>query len=186
MAAVKSRPSIDWGCNSCSCNGEQTTAAMELELSAQDPPLQDTEGEGQSTSQMGLESGEDASLQNIKSEEQATSPTELKSSIEAPSLQGIDSEKQATPPVLVSYQLFEEGTKRGKLKLIDSQGYTYNIKMRRPKATYWQCTVRPKGNPCKAAVTQRNATFVKNHIYLTQSSSINCMAQQRPQKSPHK
>ena len=66
------------------------------------------------------------------------------------------------PPIVaepVTFQLVERGTKRGKTSLIDSQGFTYNVHSRRPYATYWQCTMRPKGNPCKASVTERDGIF---------------------------
>ena len=52
----------------------------------------------------------------------------------------------------VTYEIVEEGTKRRKQKLIDSLGYSYNIKEREKASTYWQCTVRPKENYCKATV----------------------------------
>ena len=44
----------------------------------------------------------------------------------------------------VTYQLVQQGTKRGKARLVDSLGFTYNLQYRRSYATYWQCTVRPK------------------------------------------
>ena len=59
----------------------------------------------------------------------------------------------------VTYHLVEEGTKRGRAMLVDSLGFTYNINAKRSYATYWQCTVRPKGNPCKASVAERDGTF---------------------------
>jgi len=59
----------------------------------------------------------------------------------------------------VTFQIVESGTKRRKSSLIDSLGFSYNVHSRRPYATYWQCTVRPKGNPCKASVTERNGVF---------------------------
>ena len=68
----------------------------------------------------------------------------------------------------VTYQLIEAGTKRARTKLADSDGYTYNVQLRRVSVTYWQCTVRPKGNHCKAIVIQRRDEFkqgkqVHNH-----------------------
>ena len=60
---------------------------------------------------------------------------------------------------LVTYKLVEEGAKRRRTMLVDSLGFTYNINAKRPYATYWQCTVRPKSNPCKASVTERDGTF---------------------------
>ena len=59
----------------------------------------------------------------------------------------------------VTYHLVEEGTKRGRAMLVDSLGFTYNVNAKRSYATYWQCTVRPKGNPCKASVAERDGTF---------------------------
>ena len=52
-------------------------------------------------------------------------------------------------------QLKEAGTKRARTKLADSDGYSYNLQVRRTNVTYWQCTVRPTGNHCKATVIQR-------------------------------
>ena len=59
----------------------------------------------------------------------------------------------------VTYQLIEAGTKRARTKLADSDGYTYNVQLRRANATYWQCTVRPTGRHCKAIVIQRGDGF---------------------------
>ena len=43
--------------------------------------------------------------------------------------------------------------------LVDNSGYTYNINKQTDHATYWQCTVRPKVDPCKASVTEKDGTF---------------------------
>ena len=59
----------------------------------------------------------------------------------------------------VTYQLVEAGTKRARTKLADSNGYTYNVQLRRANAIYWQCTVRPTGRQCKAIVIQRGEGF---------------------------
>ena len=59
----------------------------------------------------------------------------------------------------VTYKIVEEGTKRRKINLVDSVGFSYNVHSKRSYATYWQCTVRPKGNPCKASVIQRNGEY---------------------------
>lgn len=63
----------------------------------------------------------------------------------------------------VTYQIIEKGTRRAKAKLVDSNGYTYNIKTQLPKATYWQCSVRPKLNHCRATVVQRGDVFQHGH-----------------------
>ncbi|RMX46525.1 hypothetical protein pdam_00018715 [Pocillopora damicornis] len=59
----------------------------------------------------------------------------------------------------ITYYLVDSGTKRGRNKLIDNLGFTYNISKKRPYATYWQCTVCPQGNQCKATVTERDGQF---------------------------
>ena len=59
----------------------------------------------------------------------------------------------------ITFQLVEQGTKRGKVRLADNLGYTYNFHHRRSYAAYWQCIVRPKGNRCRASVTERDGTF---------------------------
>ena len=87
----------------------------------------------------------------------------------------------ATDPVIehvteqvepVTYMLLEQGTRRARSKLCDSNGYTYNIKSQSPRATYWQCTVRPKLNRCRATVVQqgdlfRQGTHTHNHLPKT-------------------
>ncbi|KAK3856798.1 hypothetical protein Pcinc_036902 [Petrolisthes cinctipes] len=50
-------------------------------------------------------------------------------------------------------------------------GTLTTTKMQRSNVTYWQCTVRPKRNPCKALVTQRNGKFVKNNVLHNHSPS---------------
>ena len=63
------------------------------------------------------------------------------------------------PGVPTSFHLVEEASQRRQTKLVDSLGFSYNIRCKRPYATYWQCTVRPKGNHCKATVIERAGVF---------------------------
>ena len=63
-------------------------------------------------------------------------------------------------PEHLTYQIIGDGTIHRKKKLIDSRGFTYNVKERGKETTYWQCTVRPKGNYCRATVKERNGQFV--------------------------
>ena len=44
----------------------------------------------------------------------------------------------------VGFTIVEDSSKRGKPKLIDDRGYTYNVKRRKLDSTDWQITVRPK------------------------------------------
>ena len=60
-----------------------------------------------------------------------------------------------------TFRIVDRGTSRGNPKLIDSFSYTYGVKRRWFCATEWQCTFRPKNNPCRATVSQRiDGTFV--------------------------
>lgn len=73
------------------------------------------------------------------------------------------------PCPTVTFQVIEKGTQRRKTSLVDSLGFTYNLQSRRSYATYWQCTVRPKSNPCRASVIQRDGVFqpgknAHNHV----------------------
>ena len=61
---------------------------------------------------------------------------------------------------VITYEIVLEGTKRQKRKLVDSAGYSYNVKERGRTTTYWQCTVRPKGNYCRATVKETDGNFV--------------------------
>ena len=44
----------------------------------------------------------------------------------------------------LEFEIVKDSTKRGRPKLIDNRGYTYNVQRRRGENTDWQCTVRPK------------------------------------------
>lgn len=90
-----------------------------------------------------------------------------------------DVEPLFCPPVASSealtFNLVEEGTKKRKTKLIDSMGFAYNVKSKRSYATYWQCTVRPKGAACKASVTERDGQFtpgVSAHNHTAQAGTL--------------
>ena len=62
-----------------------------------------------------------------------------------------------------------EATKRGKLKLVDSNGYSYNVKRTQGGTTNWQCTIQSKANQCRASVIQWDGHFQagkKNHNHV--------------------
>ena len=44
----------------------------------------------------------------------------------------------------LEFEIVKDSTKRGRPKLIDNRGYTYNVERRRGENTDWRCTVRPK------------------------------------------
>ena len=70
----------------------------------------------------------------------------------------IDIDLQPAPPV--TYEIVEEGSKRRCKKLIDSIGYSCTYKEKTKTTNYWQCSLRPKGNPCRATVKEQDGLFI--------------------------
>ncbi|XP_068689620.1 uncharacterized protein [Montipora foliosa] len=118
------------------------------------------------------------------------SPVELpepmeESSIEDPSILNLET----VGPTELTYRIVEEGTKRRRRKLIDSLGYSYNVKEKGKYTTYWQCTVRPKGNYCRATVKETDGDFVAgqqghNHqaeVFLEELTPAPCPALSKPE-----
>ena len=66
-------------------------------------------------------------------------PTIDESAIEGPTPQPVVTENQP-----LTFKIVEGASERGKRKLIDSWGFSYNVKRQRLTATDWQCTVRPQ------------------------------------------
>ena len=66
----------------------------------------------------------------------------------------------------------EQGTKQGKARLVDNLSYIYKFHQQKSYVTYWQCTVRPKGNPCRASVTERDGTFQPGKNYHDHQTKV--------------
>ncbi|PFX20540.1 hypothetical protein AWC38_SpisGene14995 [Stylophora pistillata] len=71
------------------------------------------------------------------------------------------SQSTPVPPanVPLTYHLVEEASLRRRNKLIDSKGFSYNVRRIKGVKTYWQCSVRPKGNHCKATVLEQDGLY---------------------------
>ncbi|KAL9954405.1 hypothetical protein ACROYT_G041939 [Oculina patagonica] len=70
----------------------------------------------------------------------------------------------------LTYEIVESSSKKGRPKLIDSHGFTFTLHRRRGVVTDWQCSVRPKSNPCRATVRQRGDQFLSgNHLHNHQA-----------------
>ena len=67
-----------------------------------------------------------------------------------------------------TYEIVTQSSKRSRPKLIDNQDYSYSIQIQRGVVTDWQCSVRPKLNPCLATVRQRGDQH-GNHVYNNQA-----------------
>ncbi|KAI8516267.1 hypothetical protein Bbelb_048480 [Branchiostoma belcheri] len=57
-----------------------------------------------------------------------------------------------------TFKLIDEGTKRGRSKLADSDGYSYTVK-KKPYAVCWTCSRRQRGNKCPATVVEGNGVY---------------------------
>jgi len=67
-----------------------------------------------------------------------------------------------------TYEVVDEGSQKGKQKLVDSDGYTYTVKRKGTNGTEWTCSVRNKNVHCRATVRQSGDTFVRGpqpHIH---------------------
>ena len=103
------------------------------------------------------------------------SPGIIESSIEEPLMGDVTVFENLIPNNRVTFQLVEEGSKRRKTKLVDSLGYSYNVRSKWSYATYWQCTVRPQGNACKVMVIQQDGTFqavTKAHNHSSEPGAV--------------
>lgn len=83
-------------------------------------------------------------------------PTFDESTIKGPTPQVVE---QVDQPL--TFQIMEGASERGKRKLIDSCGFSYNVKRQRLEATDWQCTVRATENRCKATVVQKPGNLLE-------------------------
>ena len=59
------------------------------------------------------------------------------------------------------FQILDECTQRGKSKLVDSQGYSYNQCRIGKTVTYWRCAVRNQTTRCAATVQQKGNDFTR-------------------------
>ena len=102
---------------------------------------------------------------------QADESIEVPEPVEEDSMEESPVEENLPPgdaSVTVTFHMEECGSKRCKPKLADSLGYTYTVKKRKPYATYWECSVRPRNARCPASVIQRNGEFRRgknSHIH---------------------
>lgn len=149
-AAVRERSGIEWHCQSC--------------RGASDPKFNDlpvAESTRIDDNPIHTQSNRNSSevFNNPLSEESndwsGGNPSD-ESSLDDPSIHEQDSSFALT------YEIVEQSTKRGRKKLIDSRGYTYNVQRQRGDITDWQCTVRRKVNPCKARITQRGVAHFQH------------------------
>ncbi|RMX42655.1 hypothetical protein pdam_00025172 [Pocillopora damicornis] len=71
----------------------------------------------------------------------AASPVAVELSLDDP-----DPAEIVQQPNQLTFTIIDDATLKRKRKLVDNDGYTYNVKRQCVGATHWQCTVRPKVN----------------------------------------
>ena len=137
-AAVRDGNDIEWQCILCEHPNADSTMEQQEDMSLPDAESTRVEDMSNTEPDPSLNSTEESSLQDPAPAEQSSSFT-------------------------VTYEIVEQSSKRGHPKLIDNQGYCYSIQRRRGVVTDWQCSVRPKVNPCRASVRQCADQFQCGH-----------------------
>ena len=151
---MRSGDAIDWVCTLCSA---EATFVPDLESTRIDEPDLSLEFLPPDHPMPSIESSfQDPATSELSSSahEPYLTPDHPMPSIES-SLEDPAVHELSTSCAERTYQIIEQSTKRGRQKLIDSMGYTYNVQRRRGAVTDWQCTVRPQVNPCRATVRQQ-------------------------------
>ncbi|XP_033121123.1 uncharacterized protein LOC117120219 [Anneissia japonica] len=72
---------------------------------------------------------------------------------------------------VVEYKIVEGSTQRQRSKLVDSNGYSYVLKLKRTGVTYWRCCVQNAVMKCPATVVQKGGDFRRgpsNHQHEAQ------------------
>ncbi|XP_035670971.1 uncharacterized protein LOC118412295 [Branchiostoma floridae] len=81
----------------------------------------------------------------------------MEDSLEESALEEMEIDEQ---PVPRTYEVVEGASKKGKPQLIDNLGYRFGVQRNPPSGTvHWTCTFRPKVDPCKASVKERDGVF---------------------------
>ena len=94
----------------------------------------------------------------------AEAPIPLPEILDEPSLEEPSIRETEPAAHEVTYEIVEEGSRQQHRKLIDSRGYSYNVKRRTKTAVIWQCTLR-KGHYCKAVVKEVDGAFHETQVH---------------------
>ena len=62
------------------------------------------------------------------------------------------------------WEVIENGTEKGKPKLVNKNGYSYVISRVRNVTRYWVCSVRNKNVKCKATVTEKSGVLTASNV----------------------
>ncbi|XP_052077928.1 uncharacterized protein LOC127715834 [Mytilus californianus] len=79
------------------------------------------------------------------------------------------------PDIPVTYTLVDQGSQRGRFKLVSSDGYEYTKKSSKGDFTYWRCSKRSKTVNCPATVSQKGSDYKMNtrqHIHQADKGAL--------------
>ena len=76
-----------------------------------------------------------------------------------------------------TYELVQKSSQRQKDKLIDSDGYTYNLHKKRGTTAYWQCTVRNKTVNCNFVRPLSFRKVMSSRQACIHTSTVDCQGQ---------
>ena len=105
----------------------------------------------------------------------AEAPIPLPEILDEPSLEEPSIRETEPAAHEVTYEIVEKGSRQQHRKLIDSRGYSYNVKRRTKTAVIWQCSVR-KGHYCKATVKEVDGAFHETQVHDHQPAVSAAMA----------
>ena len=114
--------------------------------------------------------GETSLHASVTVEETVESAHSAESSLEDPTPVELSSHFEVT------YEVVEQSSKRGRPKLIDSHGYSYNMHRQRGAVIDWQCIVRPRANPCRATVRQRGNQYQRGNHQHNHQAKVGALA----------
>ncbi|XP_063419689.1 uncharacterized protein LOC134704838 [Mytilus trossulus] len=79
------------------------------------------------------------------------------------------------PDIPVTFTLVDQGSQRGRFKLVSSDGYEYTKKSSKGDFTYWRCSKRSKTVNCPATVSQKGNDYKMNsrqHIHQADKGAL--------------
>ena len=143
----------------------EDTSQAEPDLSLPDAESTRVEDTSQAEPDLSLPDAESTRIEDMSHAEPHPSlPSTEESSLQDPT------PAEQSSSFAVRYEIVTQSSKRGRPKLIDNQGYCYSIQRQKGVVTDWQCSVRPKVNPCRASVRQRGDQFQRgNHVHNHQA-----------------
>lgn len=144
-AAVREGADISWYCASClgdpvaESTRDGDSSADILGSEEFNPPVESSEDHFDESTVQSTVAESVTTEPETSVSDPPVEPTIDESAIEGPTPQPVVTENQP-----LTFKIVEGASERGKRKLIDSWGFSYNVKRQRLTATDWQCTVRPQ------------------------------------------